>query len=444
MKFKLSAIMTAAVLSSGCASMIQQNSFDDFEKNLLEGNSDKLIETVEGKAEGDILWSLQAGAVMRNEGQYKRSNFHFDNAEKIMKEEDTEGLINEAMELGGSMIVNDAILDYEQSHYDGVMTNTYKALNFMAIGDMDSARIEFNRAEDRQRRAATYFKSEIKEKQLEKDEENQDTIDQSLAAVEKEFSDLKKWKAYDGYINPFTTYMNAIFLMTNGNDKSDYNKAADSLKRVYGITKNPSVKVDLQMAKSLAKGKSSKNTVWVVFENGLSAVKEEKRIDVPVFLFSKEAGKNVAYTGIALPKMKDRSVSQNSIKINGHPTQTISDMNKIIKAEFSAEFPYILTREVTRAVVKTVIQKQVADSDGLLGGLTAFAQAATTSADIRMQTTLPENIQITRFHKTGDTLKVEGLGETFNVELTDEHRNHIVYIKSVSAMSKPTVQIIGL
>lgn len=444
MKLRLLTVAVFAGLTTGCSSMMQSSEFSGFEEDLKTGNSEALLETVESKAEDDLLWSMQAGAVLRLEQSYDRSNFHLDNAEQLMKEEDTEGGVSEAVDVGGSMVLNDAFMDYEQSHYDGVMTNTYKALNFMALGDMDSARVEFNRAEDRQRRAAQYFSEEIKEKK-EDAEGNDAMVNQSMNAIQKDIPDMSGWKAYEGYINPYTSYMNAIFLLNNAQDRSDYAKAENSLKRIYDMTKNPSVKVDWQMAKDLAKGAKSasmKDAVWVVYENGLSTVKEEKRLDLPVFLVPGSVSKNVQYVGIAFPQMKDREVATQNVKVDGHQTVVVADMDKIIKAEFAEEFPYIIGREITRTVLKTIAQKQLNDQDEGLGAIAAIAQFATTGADIRMQTTLPKEIQVTRFNRVGSDVVIEGFGEPIKVKLEGE--NNMVYIKSVSPTSLPKIDVIKL
>ena len=70
-----------------------------------------------------------------------------------------------------SVVVSDNIVPYLGEEYDGIMINTYKALNFMALGDNDLARVEFNRALDRQRRAKEKFAKEIAKIKDEMDKE---------------------------------------------------------------------------------------------------------------------------------------------------------------------------------------------------------------------------------------------------------------------------------
>src|SRR5690606_14048898 len=77
------------------------------------------------------------------------------------KDEDTEHLARKGLEKLTSTLVNNNLNRYSPTVYDGVMVNTYKALNSMFLADAQNARIEFNRAADRQRRAEEHFRSKI-------------------------------------------------------------------------------------------------------------------------------------------------------------------------------------------------------------------------------------------------------------------------------------------
>ena len=53
----------------------------------------------------------------------------------------------------GALLSNQAELDYEGRAYDGIMLNTYMALNYLALGEPDKARPELIRAYQRQQDA---------------------------------------------------------------------------------------------------------------------------------------------------------------------------------------------------------------------------------------------------------------------------------------------------
>lgn len=455
-------VLTGILLLSGCTSVMQKNKFGDFEQAIISGTNLNAIALAEDRASidkntgqaKDLLWSLQAATVMRQEKIYSKSNLLFDSAEYEMKDEDTEHFLSKGAQLAGSMFLNDSVTSYKQSQFDGVMANTYKALNFMAQGDDANARIEWNRTEDRQRRAAENFQNKIAKQQKKLAEEqvkvDQENIDRSLEKaaplLESQGIDLSQWSAYDGYINPFSTYLHGLYFMLKAQDRSDYSKARDSFKRVYGLTKNADVKVDMDMAASLTKGRSMKRhkpTVWVIFENGLGAKKEEFRIDLPLFVVTS----NVTYSGIALPKLVERPQAYPYLEIGKIKTRPLASMDKVIQAEFKSEFPYILSREVIRATLKTIVQKQIQDQNPLMGALAGIGQAASTGADIRSWSALPKEWQLARVARpTGNKLIINApdLALPLDVELDPNSRFHVVYVKAAAPNLQPTVEIINL
>lgn len=452
------AIAICVSLSSGCTSLMQKNAFNSFDEKVTKGDYQKASEYALDKADydaekrttDDLLWSLQAGATLSFAGNHKLSTEILDISEKMMKSEDQENVVVKGAETFGSIIGNDAMLDYEQTHYDGIMANTYKAWNFIFDGKYNDARVELNRAEERQRRAAENFAKKIKAKEKELKAEAGDSKVQVNKSLESKEMDTKLasvgiqqnlWKPYEGYVNPFTTYSYALNLMVNGKDRSDYQKAAKSFERVYAITNSKTAKMDMQLARDLSRGKNKNNKyVWIILENGQSIAKEEIRVDLPIFLLDD----NVSYAGIALPKLKERDAGFENIEVGKHKTEKLADINQIIGAEFDTEFPYILAREITRATVKTIAQKQIRDADSTMGDIFAIGQLLTTGADIRSFTALPKEFQVTRVRKDANNLQITAGAHKIPVSLDSKAKNHIVYVKAVNPLVAPTVKVVNI
>ena len=171
-------LLAGAVTLSGCVATGGQlsldsitNSLDEqlrpettmekFDTKLTQGNMAEATKIAIDEAEYDAekntlddqLWGMQTASIYRLQRDYESSNKYFDSIEDVMYQEDTEGVIETAGETIVSTLTNDSYLDYEQSVYDSIMVNTYKALNFTATGDFNNARIEWNRSDDRQRRS---------------------------------------------------------------------------------------------------------------------------------------------------------------------------------------------------------------------------------------------------------------------------------------------------
>ena len=168
MDLRLSRVYLPLIISvffSGCVAVTgHDNSLYTFEKVLK--NSTCNYTFVQNKIEDKddvILWASQGGSQARNCFDYNGSNLYFDKAEELYKRDvDLQSNVNRAGNSANSILINNNLNDYEGNIYEKVMLNTYKGLNFMALGDFVNARIEFNRALDRQRRAKDYFSSEIK------------------------------------------------------------------------------------------------------------------------------------------------------------------------------------------------------------------------------------------------------------------------------------------
>ncbi|NDV92212.1 hypothetical protein GTH32_13605 [Alteromonas sp. 345S023] len=431
--------------------------------NLAEAESISLDEADYDEEENildDQFWGMQAASIYRFKKDYEASNQFFDLIEDVMYQEDTEGTLTNISETLTSSLTNDTFLDYEQSVYDSIMVNTYKALNFTAMGDFQNARVEWNRADDRQRRAADYFAKRINEKRQQQQEEaekeleeNADSgeieVDQSLSKAEELLAeqniDMSDWAAYEGYINPFSTFMHGLFFMLNAQDNSDLNKAIDSFKRVSEITQTNVASNTLSLAEDILRGNksvSNLSNVWVVFENGEMAKKEEFRIDLPVFI----ASENVNYAGVALPKIKENTDYFSFLSVNGQRSEIVADMDRIFKAEFKEEWPIILTREITRSVIKTVVQKQVNDKNIWLGMAAGALQAVTTQADTRTWSTLPKNFQALMLENDGSgqlVIESPGFAQALTVDI-DPTKKNIVYVKAINQSLTPAVEVISI
>src|SRR3546814_8621231 len=125
-----------------------------------------------------------------------------------------------------AVLVNDNVMPYSPAVYDTVMLNTYKALNFWQQGDHENARVEWNRTDDRQRRASEHFESEIDKQRDEiKKEENADLVERSVSdssgALKAAGVDIEHWAPYTGYVNPASLYFHGLYFLLNGKGKAD-------------------------------------------------------------------------------------------------------------------------------------------------------------------------------------------------------------------------------
>jgi hypothetical protein len=417
--------------------------------------------------ESSLLQSLQAASALRYANQYEKSSALLDECEEIIKQHNEKIFAANAVSNIGAVLVNDTVLAYRAQEYDGVMLNTYKALNFWQDGKTDMARIEFNRALDRQRRAKERFAAEIAKlkKDLEKEQQKQNanapqknkqglpSINLEKAAnnpeidsiLKEKYSNLYEFKTYPDFINPFTTYLAGLFFMA----EKDFSKASTLLKEAYGMLENnPVVQDDFARLEGVVCDNEEKGIhTWVIFENGLGPEKEEFRVDLPILLFTDK----VKYTGIALPKLKLRQEAYSHLTVNNGQNElgrtcSLASMDRVIQTEFKKRYQAVVIRAVTSTVLKTAGQYMAQKQFGDLGGFAmAIYQGATTSADIRIWSALPKEFQIAKVKTPGCgaiTLTTPA-GENYDVSVPND-RNSLVYVKIPAKGTRATLDVIAM
>ena len=455
-------IAVGAIFFAGCAGTTPElgsiGKSGNYESSLKTGNYKEALKTIKKSEQDDLLWYLDAGLISNYAQDHNATIHYFDKSEDKIKQYDKEVLAGTVMANVGAVITNDTFMDYRPKIYEGIMVNTYKGINFLKNRDFANARVEFNRALERQRRAKEFFASEIKQEKekvaaeetakMKKKKINVHKAKSASSnrktknAIEKKYSNLFAFKAYPDFVNPFTSYMAGLFFISS----HEYAKAADILKETYGMIKDNEaaasyVRKDLEYAlkaSATLKNSSKEHYAWVIFSNGEGPSKKELRFDIPLFLVTNK----INYTGIALPTFKENPeafshlVLKNGVKTVN--TKQVASMDKIIKAEFQKRFPTVMTRAITRTVAQSLLQYQMQKQGGLLGGIVgAVYQGFMNRADTRQWRLLPKDFQIARIPLTSPVLDINSPMNNKPIVLNlDQNKNHIVYIRVSTNHSK--------
>jgi len=403
--------------------------------------------------EANLLSTLKAGNSYLYANYYDDSIKMFDESEAIIKFHHEEALALSGADYLAQLMFNDAVLDYHASISDAVMVNTYKSLNYMALGKLAEARVELNRAVDRQRRAKnTYAELINKQKDaiLQKRREgNSEAIDKTLnnsllkSSVERNYSSLGEFKPYPDFINPFTTYLAGLFFAIEG----DYSKSSSLLKEAYGMMpNNKTLKADFEMVENALLGEPIQDRhVWIIYENGLCPVKSEYKITIPIWLFTDK----VNYTEISLPKMfiRSQATPKMSILSKGKllsETSVVGDMDRVILTEFKYSYSDILTRAVFSTMLKTYAQYEAEKKEDYIGFATTVFQLLTTRSDLRVWNSMPKDFQIARVKMPSDgKLLLKAGVHNIDVTIDSNAKDSIVYVRIPTAKSKPGFSIIN-
>src|ERR1017187_8864997 len=449
----LRSLLSAAViglLAAGCTTYEQQNRVIQYwQQGSLPNAATAAARMADQNANNKdaIVWRLEQGAVLRGNGQYEASNQAFDTAQEKIDRYAQEAKVKLGHE-AGALLSNLANLPYTGRAYDGIMLNTYRALNYLQLGESDKARVELTRAYQRQQDAVEDNKRRIEKVQGEaaksKDKATMDKAQQDpgfQSQVQGTCADLDRLKPYANYVNPFTVYLEGLFFMANAADASDLERAHKSLERVAGFADgNDYVKQDLATLDNLMKGKPLTPTTYVIFETGCAPQRGQIRIDIPIIVTK------VSYVGAAFPtlKLQGNYLPSLTMTANGtsQATSLVASMDSVIGLDFKNEMPIVITKTIAATVTKAVaaygVNEAANQQSSLLGFAsqigTAVAQVAVNIADTRTWTTLPKEFQACRIPTPADR-KIDLTtpnGMKTSVTICDGTVN-VVYVKSVNA-----------
>jgi hypothetical protein len=441
----------AGLLATGCKTYQQQNKVIQYwQRGDLTNAVVEATKTADKNAgnKDAIIWRLEQGAVLRANGQYEDSNKAFETAQEKMDDYAQKAKVRLGQETG-ALLSNQANLDYEGRAYDGIMLNTYMALNYLALGEPDKARPELIRAYQRQQDAVQDNQKRIEKVQDEAAKSKDSAAIQRAqndpglqAQIQNSSTNLNSLKPYAPYVNPFTVYLDGLFFMADAADSSDLERARKSFERVVEMAPdNGYVKQDLGMVDNLINGKPLPPTTFVIFETGCAPVRDQIRIDIPIIVTK------VSYIGAAFPTLKPQwnYVPSLTVTVDGRTLDTalVSDMDSVIGLDFKNEMPIVITKTIAATVVKGVAAyaanqaaNQQSDWAGLLMQIgTAVYQAAVNISDERTWTTLPKQFQVCHFPTPPDRkIELETPGGRQRIQMTiGDGTINLIYVKSINA-----------
>ncbi|QKF65153.1 hypothetical protein [Campylobacter corcagiensis] len=406
-------VLFLGLFFSGCATIGgYSDDISKFKSSIYHQNCE-FKDEIKTISNDKLYNALKSGFKARSCKEYALSNKFFDIAESEYKYSvDTKSLTSKASSSISSTILNDNALSYSGKFYERGMINLYKALNFLALNDLANARVEFNRALARQNRAKIYFSTEILKAKNELSSKLSEANQNELEKISNSFDEsLGSYEIYSNFINPFITYMAGIFFTTQG-DK----KGKELLKE---LDQNSQVKKDINL---------KNKQIWLIYENGTASGLKESRIDVPLWL----ASDRIYYAGFALPTLTRPNLSYKYLNLNSQKSVKISDMDAVIRAEYSKIYPLIITKEAIRAISKATLQYSTSQDDNPLGAIFAIYSALTTKADIRHIPVFPKEFQSVSMPNLGYAKISDDSGNLLFDIKTDPDKNTIIYLKSLT------------
>jgi len=394
----------------------------------------------------ELVWLLEAGAALRAQGDFTNSQRYFDRAVAVARKFDEGPDIMLARETFG-IFSNPETLPYRGRWCERIMLHTYRALNWLALGELERARPELIKAYQYQQEAVYENAKRIeKAREALRSDPNRSIIErtmedpefqrklQSLCPIETEF------EVYADYVNPFTVYLDGLYFMYAGSGGSDLERATKSLRRVAALpTCTALVRGDLDQLERIVRGEPPQSVTYVIFETGQGPILVQERIDIPIIFL------DVSYVGVALPKLQTRENHLAHLSIQSGELKTttvpVASMDSIFGREFRDELDVIVAKTLISVVAKGTaayfVNRRAREHSEDLGMLvrvvTALAQMAVNIADTRCWTTLPKEFQVARVPTPSNRqINIHASGHPpVTINLLDGTIN-VVYVKSVA------------
>lgn len=385
---------------------------------------------------------------------YQNSIKLFDMVEEKYKNIDEANIVKNIAFYLLELTVNDNITPYTGQFYERMLTNTYKAMSYLALKEYDEAGVEIKRALDRQKRNKEEFERVITK------------ATESLKVNPREYSETQEivnslnipaYKAYENYSNPFVSYFAALYYILDGRASN----SIDLLKEVCVQSKSNVFCQDYELVNNnfatkripnkIKKGMQiSKNNkyIWVIYENGKSKSLEEFNLVLPI-IFIKKSDTEIDYKipfgndrylsvpnqigvyqfSFSIAILGDSKDAYNYLMVNNQKTQMLSNMDNIIGAEYKATLLPRISKSFVRAIGKTMMSAK-ANKDNIYAGLGVdLLNIALNHSDIRYFIGLPKNYQAIRVANNG-YIKIQSPNNQVLLDKQLENKHYVIVFKT--------------
>jgi hypothetical protein len=418
-----------AVLAAGCATYTAK--LADLRPQLQRGDYELALATLDKGAGGKdavLVW-LERGMILHQAGRWVESNEAFAAAERTARELEARSLSEGAV----SLLTNDQALAYRARPFELGMVPYYRALNYVALGERESALVEA--------RKASLLLAQ--------------SVDATLGGIERgSTSDFQRTRN-----DPFLLYFTGMMYDWDGelNDAFiAYRNAAvayQDLHRLLALDIPPWLGGDLRRtgrqlgfaaeleqlqeacpivfaaADSLGPGSAARGPapgqgeVVVLVEVGFVPLRRETKLNLPIFESDRDDDRRAwawdlstrAHGGyvypntvrikywltVAVPGLQAAPAAVQFVAVRAPQGGTVAASvahhpAAAASVTFAAEQPTLLFKTVLRGLTKYLATREVDKQGRAFGVLANILGAATETADTRSWLTLPERIHLVR------------------------------------------------
>lgn len=374
------------------------------------------IETAKNKAykaKDRVVYYLDIGMLHHWNGDYEQSNEYLEKAERAIEENFTRSVTRAA----ASLMLNDNTLAYAGEDYEDIYLNVFKALNYLALGQNDSAFVEIRRIDNKLVQLAGKY----------------DGMAQQLSAAEEAQQSFRPGKSYFQE-SALGRYLGALLYRNDykwDDVRIDFEKIDQGWRLqpdIYTFSKPdfteerqrsvaPQARLNVIAFSGLSPDKMA-STFYIHTEEDLivlAGTSEDylgkQRLDGLNALFWPDVPAGYHFK-FQLPSMHRRpsNIGRIEVEVEGGPALPLQPLESLENAAietFSIKKPIIYLKTLTRAVTKGLLSEQAKQEmtqdmdDGVAFLLRIFTDVMTDqteNADLRVSRFFPADAAIRELH----------------------------------------------
>ncbi|MCP4649975.1 MAG: hypothetical protein GY853_07860 [PVC group bacterium] len=360
---------------------------------VLEGNSNAY-----GK-NNQLLYLLDKGYIQHLTGNYKASIDTFEEAKRKSDELYTKSI----SKIAATWVVNDYAAPYHGEDFEHILINLFQSLNYALLGNYEDALVEARDVDSKLNAINSQYDNE------QKNVYKEDAFVRLLMGMFYEASGTK-----DDLNDAFISYRKAVEVY-NKDYADNYNLLAPKLlkenllttARYMGLTDYGKYKLKYPGAKLVNLSvKQKQGEIYLIQYNGISPVKEEVSLPVPM-----PQGHIIK---VAFPRYRRRAygVTSSRFLANGQDGKVVftdselgEDIGAIAVKNLDRRKLRFIAKSVARATGRYLVEKKQEESiqskfgdvtAGLFRLLSGMYNVVVEQADLRCWQTLPDQIRIAR------------------------------------------------
>lgn len=406
-------MLLLGILLTACSTYYQLNyEFNrNFETGQLEEAERVLDENKKAeKSKARLVYFMNKGVVTSLLGQYEESNTYLEKAYLL-----GEDYHNNYMNIALSLVSNPMVIEYKGEDHEHLMVLYYKAINYLMMGDRESALVECRRLNNKLLQLSDRYTSEFKFKE--------DAFVHMLMGIIYD-ADKDYNNAFIAYRNAYRIYEESYSSMFGLNSpdqlKKDlirtaalmgFDREQQKYEEAFGMKYEPRVGNPPELVMFWNNGLGPVKSEWSInftvvkgAGGAVTFVNEEYGFSFPFFLSSDDDSSgglgDLKFFRVTFPKYIERPLMFDNAVIKSakgeYPLQIAENVNAIAFKELEQRMVKEFGKSLLRFAIKKAAEESLRKEDEGLGAALGILNAATEKADTRNWQTIPHSIYYAR------------------------------------------------